>query len=199
MISLTVSKEDLDRIKEKLNKVDARKKDGTLERAFKQASLLVARKLKDNVSGAILNRRTGHLAQSIGAKVERDSNQDLMGTIGSGYGAMERMPYAEIHETGGVITPKRAKYLTIPLQAALTSAGAPKKAGARDWKDTFVGRSRAGNLIIFQKRGKGSLIPLYVLKKRVTIPARRYMSITRDQMTGRVVLAIRGAIERSLK
>lgn len=196
MIELKVSREDLDSIKSRLGKIDPRKQDSVLGRAFKQASLKVSDKLVMNVSGRILNRRTGHLAQSIGAKIEKDGN-DWVGTVGSGYGRYDRLPYAEIHETGGVITPKHAKYLTIPLKAALTPTGAPKRGGARDWQNTFVGKSKAGNLIIFQKSGRG-LIPLYVLKKSVTIPARKYMSVTLQEMQKYFVMAIRGSIERSL-
>ena len=61
--------------------------------------------------------------------------------------------------------------MTIPLDAALNANGTPKKKRARDWKDTFVAKSKRGNLIIFQKRGR-RIVPLYVLKKRVRIPAR---------------------------
>jgi len=200
MIELRVSREDLDSIKTRLEKIDPRRQDGVLHRAFKQASLKVADKLEMNVSGRILNRRTGHLAQSIGAKIEKDG-ADWVGTVGSGYGRYQRLPYAEIHETGGVITPKHAKYLTIPLKAALTPAGVPKRGSARDWQNTCVGKSKAGDLIIFQKTGaKGSrLIPLYGLKKSVTIPAGHYMSITLKEMEKYFVMAIRGSIERSLK
>ena len=76
-----------------------------------------------------------------------------------------------IHETGGVITAKSGRYLTIPLPAALDSRGVPLRPSARDWDNTFVQRSRKGNLIIFQKRSQG-IVPLYVLKSSVTIKPR---------------------------
>jgi hypothetical protein len=81
------------------------------------------------------------------------------------------VPYGRIHETGGTIRAKNGKYLTIPLPAALNSDGTPKKRSAREWDRTFVRESKAGNLLIFQKRGSG-IVPLYVLKKKVRIPAR---------------------------
>ena len=43
---------------------------------------------------------------------------------------------------------------------------------ARDFPDTFVRRSGAGNLLIFQAMGDGTVEPLFVLKSEVTIPAR---------------------------
>lgn len=79
---------------------------------------------------------------------------------------------AAVHEKGAVIVPKSAKYLTIPLPAALTARGTPKLPNARAWSNTFVQRSKKGNLLIFQKKKDGSIVPLYVLVKQVIIPKR---------------------------
>ena len=79
--------------------------------------------------------------------------------------------YMAVHEHGAIIKAKRAKYLTIPLDAALNDNGTPKKRSAREWQNTLVSRSKRGNLIIFQKRGR-RVVPLYVLKEKVRIPAR---------------------------
>ena len=75
-----------------------------------------------------------------------------------------------VHEKGAIIRKKR-KLLAIPLPAALTARGVPKKKGPRDWPNTFVAKSKKGNLLIFQKKGS-KIIPLYVLKEKVRIPAR---------------------------
>jgi hypothetical protein len=79
--------------------------------------------------------------------------------------------YMAMHEKGGVIRAKTSNYLTIPLPAALNGNGTPRQLSARQWQGTFVARSRAGNLIIFQKRGR-DIVPLYVLKKSIRIRAR---------------------------
>jgi hypothetical protein len=76
-----------------------------------------------------------------------------------------------VHEKGATIRAKRAQYLTIPLPAALDSRGVPLRASAREWDNTFVQRSKRGNLLIFQKRG-ASLVPLFLLKREVTLPPR---------------------------
>lgn len=75
------------------------------------------------------------------------------------------------HETGAIIKAKKGKYLTIPLEAALRPNGTPIKPSARDWDNTFVGRSKKGNLLIFRKTRTG-IVPLYALKPMVEIPAR---------------------------
>lgn len=79
---------------------------------------------------------------------------------------------AAVHEKGATITPKQAKYLTIPLPAALNKRGMPLRKSARGWKNTFILKSKKGNLLIMQKRAGGKLVPLYVLKKKVVIPKR---------------------------
>jgi hypothetical protein len=79
-------------------------------------------------------------------------------------------PYA-IHEFGGVVSAEKTAYLTIPLPAAMDSRGVPIKRSARDWTNTFVRQSKAGNLIIFQRRGR-VIVPLYVLKREVRLPPR---------------------------
>lgn len=114
-----------------------------------------------------LSRRSGALTESIKRSVHVSGNlsSEITGLIGSD------LVYARAHEFGARIRARNSKYLTIPLRAALNSDGTPKRRRARDWDNTFVQTSKAGNLIIFQKRGR-KIIPLYVLKETVTIPPR---------------------------
>lgn len=85
-----------------------------------------------------------------------------------------------VHETGAVIR-KRGKLLAIPLEAALDSRGVPKKRGPRAWRNTFVAKSRRGNLLIFQKKPGGKIVPLYVLKDKVRIPRRLGVGVTLEK------------------
>ena len=77
---------------------------------------------------------------------------------------------AAVHEHGATIRPRRAKYLAIPLPAALSSRGTLLRR-PRKWKNTFVAKSRKGNLIIFQKRGK-TIIPLFVPSTNLVVAPR---------------------------
>lgn len=115
-----------------------------------------------------LQKRSGRGLQSIldSLRVSGSTLQTLQGSISTGD--------MTIHETGGVINAKGSRYLTIPLPAALDSRGVPLLPSARDWPNTFVQRSRKGNLIIFQKRGR-EIVPLYVLKTTVRIKPRLRM------------------------
>ena len=77
-----------------------------------------------------------------------------------------------VHETGATIRAKSSGYLTIPLPAAMDSRGIPLRKRARDWANTFVTRSKKGNLLIFQKKGRREITPLYILKPEVTLRPR---------------------------
>lgn len=118
-----------------------------------------------------LQRRSGRAMRMLAAGVA------VVGTGDNTVGRLHGPRYLAVHEKGATVSAKRAKYLAIPLPAALTKTGVPKKRRPREWKNTFVQRSRRGNLIIFQKRG-GTLIPLYVLKKSVSIPPRLGLGAT---------------------
>lgn len=112
-----------------------------------------------------ISRRSGAAMQSLkeGIRVV----DGVVGPTGYMYGVF----YLYVQEYGGTMRAKKAQYMTIPLPEALTSQGLPKKQNAREWNNTFVGQTRAGNLIIFQRRGR-QIVPLYVLKKEVRVRPR---------------------------
>jgi len=113
-----------------------------------------------------LSSRSGNLVRSLkeGMRVSGTSIANITATITG-------TSYMFIHEYGGTLRPTRAQYLTIPLPAALNPDGTPKYVSARQWNNTFVGESKRGNLLVFQRRGR-NIVPLYVLKKEVKIAAR---------------------------
>jgi len=119
-----------------------------------------------------LSSRTGAMINSIKRSVQIKGTTfgDLTGHISVAYPG-------PVHEFGATFRPKKAQYLTVPLPAALDSRGVPIKKRARDWDNTFVARTKAGNLIIFQRRGS-QVIPLYVLKSSVRIKPRLGMRKT---------------------
>lgn len=119
-----------------------------------------------------LSKRSGALLNSIieSVNVAGETFDTIKGEIGGSR-------IARVHEFGAVIKPKKAKYLTIPLPAALNSNGTPIKQSARMWDKTFVARTKAGNLVIFRKVNT-KVVPLYVLKTSVKIPPRLGMQRT---------------------
>lgn len=112
--------------------------------------------------------RSGHLRRHIRGRVESST------LLGASFGVVgSDVVYARIQELGGVIKARNAKYLTIPLAGAKTKAGIVR-GGARSFTDTFVMRSRSGDLLIVQRRGRG-VLPLFVLKPEITIRGKHYL------------------------
>ncbi len=122
--------------------------------------------------------RTGKLAKRSGRGVNNLKGE--VKTVGDDVTGSIFVPFPlSVHEDGALIR-KKGKMLAIPLSDALDSRGRPLKRGPRAWRDTFVARSKKGNLLIFQKRGR-EIVPLYVLKDQVRIPRRLGMGVTMDK------------------
>jgi hypothetical protein len=136
-----------------------------IEKAMKYQSEKWASKLLKhiirNISGRILKTRTGHLRRNI-AYIIKLIGHKLKLTVGTGVGRAREVKYARILEKGGRIIPKRARMLTIPLPGV--------KGRARNYEDTFILKSRKGNLLVVQRTGTG-IRPLFILKREVNIPA----------------------------
>lgn len=115
---------------------------------------------------------TGSLTRSLGTQVQRPPG---MVVVRAGFGVPRwsggAQKYAPVHEFGAIIRPVRRKWLAIPVSR--TPAGAARFRSPTTVKDGFFFTSRAGNLMFGRRRGKrGGIEPLFVLKKRVRVPAR---------------------------
>jgi phage gpG-like protein len=84
------------------------------------------------------------------------ANQVIVGT---------NLKYARILHEGGLIRPRNAKFLAIPL----TPAAAVRR--PREWDNTYISKG------IIYRKGLNTSEALYALKKQVTIPARPYLVI----------------------
>jgi len=137
--------------------------------------------LKDWVSREIKNKRfhgrpflqtrSTTFQRSLDSKAYGESLRSLRfitGTVKQGF------PYANIHETGGVIKAKPGKFLTIPLGEALTPSGVPRFSAKEvmddETKDTAIIRTAAGAFIVHKRKTRWDF--LFKLVKKVTIPAR---------------------------
>lgn len=125
-----------------------------------------------NISGPILKTRSGHLRRSVTGRTFR--GKLIQAIIGSGIFGRRAVKYARIHEKGGKIRAKRAKMLTIPLPGV--------KGRAANYPDAFIIKSKKGNILIVERRGKKGLRPLFALKKEVSMPARYWLSRSIDEM-----------------
>lgn len=155
---------------------------------FDRLSQVVAgRVVKESLSGPpgprTLARRTGSLARSVFGRAEIIDGHPGM-RIGVLRGPAER--YAAIHERGGIVKPKNAKALAIPLSPVKTPAGVPRYESPRDYPGELQFLpSRRGRRIGFlfdpnESGGPGGSFLLsslkWVLVTEVKIPARRWLS-----------------------
>lgn len=87
--------------------------------------------------------------------------------------------YARLHNEGGMIKPRAAKFLAIPLTRDAKRAGS-----ARRWMEKnkaqkpFFFTSKKGNRLIAIKGKDGEPVPQFVLKSSSTIPRRRFLGIS---------------------
>ena len=195
-VQFKIDENSINKLKAKLKGIEFDNQQSIIKKMVKAVGISVHERLVENVSNRILKRRTGNLARSIQWRTVESKNGISL-FVGSGVLTGGRVPYANILETGGVIRPKRAKWLTIPLRGALTKAGATKNPSARDFPNTFIKKSKSGNLIIFQK-AKGGIIPLFVLKKSVTIPEKAYLSKTLETMKPRIFSIMDETLQKEL-
>jgi len=116
-----------------------------------------------------LERRTGDLVKSFVTGISGENIHDIEGWVAT------RSKYAGIHETGGVVRPKNPNgFLAIPLDAAKTPAGVIKNEFAgplRNVPGLFCEKSPSGKLLLWMDK-PGGVVPMFVLKKQVSIPPR---------------------------
>jgi len=133
--------------------------------------------LKHIRSGVGVKWRGGNLGRSFGWEEVGDTSDSWRGI------AYTTSKSAPLQEHGGEVRPVTAKKLAIPLKAAKHGSGIPK-GPPRSFPNTFIQKSKRGNLLIFQMTGKKrpknlpegandpSIVPLFVLKDRVRVPGR---------------------------
>lgn len=114
-----------------------------------------------------------------GAGLSQRSGKGLAGlaspdfaTDARGLTATLTMPrYLKYQEVGGTLRPHSAKYLTVPLPAALNGDGTPKRYSARQWANTFVVKGSGGGWTICTKQGR-RIVPLYALRRSINLTPR---------------------------
>jgi hypothetical protein len=133
-------------------------------------------------------RRTGTLLRSYAHTVEETGGGGLQLTVGVTHQSAKgkALQYAATHEFGATIRAKGDGWLAIPLPAAKTERGVPR-GGPRDFENTFFIRSKSGDkLVLMQKIGTG-VVPIFVMVKSVTIPARPGLEPARQEFQPELV------------
>ncbi|MCK9324720.1 MAG: hypothetical protein M0P69_04410 [Bacteroidales bacterium] len=174
MIEVKLDQNELKALMSKLDRINVSKRPPLLVDALRQASLIIEQKMKLEVTEKSLNVRSGRLRSSLESKVNRET---MSAVIGSGVRTGARAPYANIQETGGTIVPKKAKWLTIPLDANKTARGVMRFNASDVIESGGFFREVNGNLFLFAKQGK-AITPMFILKKQVQLKPSHYLSNT---------------------
>lgn len=117
------------------------------------------------------HKDTGQLSQSIQITLPDIFKANPKAAVGPD---LSRVPYARIHELGGVIKAFRAKMLAVPLGIEGRRAARDAGGSLRNL-DLFLRRSRSGALLLMRKTGRKAKA-LFVLKHSVKMPKRPYIA-----------------------
>lgn len=147
---------------------------GAVEYQLTKYAGMAEKKLKQATQGEPLKSRSGHLRRNIRSTVTRKlfATQVEIGT--------RNVKYARIQDEGsgylpgGVIKPKNKEYLTIPLGKT--------KGRAANFPKAFIVRSKKGNLLIAERKGKKGIKPLFKLQKSVKLEPTGWFSDTIEDL-----------------
>ena len=134
-------------------------------------------------------RKTGALSRSFRPRVKLSTAHDGTTAV---FGVFSVLPYAGIHETGGVIRPKKARMLAIPLTSEARRVGSPR-AFPRKLFVIDHGSKPALAETLGTKRKR--LKVHYVLRSSATIRAKKYLSKANTASTETVVRLIGQAVD----
>ena len=159
---IKVSSPDLLKVMEQVAKKPAQI-ENTLARIVKWGTMRVLREVKIMVTGRATKVRSGTYRASINVQYP-DKFTGIVGTSKEFPGGRIR-EYGTAHLPEGVLKAKRGGWLSIPLPAAETAAGAPRKAW--DYKDAFFYWTESGQLLLVQRTDDKGFTPLFLMKKSV--------------------------------
>lgn len=151
---------------------------GVFERQVNRWAAATIRHMKIRIrgGGGFFKREPKEIAQRLDYRSRVVSPSVIELLIGTGrYIGRPEVVYAAIQEHGGDVFPKTKRALTIPFPGVRHTATMYRSMGA------FIVRTPRGRTIIAMrsgKKGRGRLIPLFLLSTRAHLPARHWFSAT---------------------
>lgn len=135
---------------------------------LKGSQLAAAHVVENFLSGQALKRRTGRLAGAVEGRLLKPF-EAVIGVHKRSDALVQKYKWL-LGEEEMTITPKKSKFLAIPIGKGLTKAGVARYKSPRDVPEGFFVKSKAGKLLFGIKRGKrGKFRPLFVLVKSVFV------------------------------
>lgn len=178
---------------------------GTLRAQLNKAAVRLYNLASQKVNNQLLQVRTAHLARALFWRVEPVTG-GFLARIGVD---TAKARYGRAHELGAVITPKRAKNLTIPVGEALTKSGVPRftarefigatrsgGSGLYGFTSSFVNKNKTAVLGV---RKSGDVEPVFLLRPRVELPERPFLASSLDENRERVMGDLQASVEAALR
>jgi len=160
---------------------------------------------KSSAAGTPPNIRRGFLRRSIQVRPKGDMSAEVWSDAA----------YAMIHEKGGVIRPRSAKYLVVPVNNAAKRFSESKQGSLRNYPFRFEKKKNGRMFLVgnfsqsagYYTNSKGKRVrvtprsePRFILKKSVTIAKRPYVQPTLDRIKGPESLRyFKGGVEHYIK
>ena len=118
------------------------------------------------VRAGILHTRSGQLMRNVDFLVRQ--GPPVSAVIGTGVNKAKSVVYARILEEGGDIVPKGHPFLTIPLPGVQGTVA--------NYPHSFLATSAGGQWLICEHVGRQGFRVLFLLRRKVTMPAKHWLS-----------------------
>jgi len=148
-----------------------------------------------STTDSTIRARTGNLRRSGVPIITRVDRNNVYGGIQ--FGAF----YSKLHvgKAGTSTTITGKPWLKIPLEAALTNAGNLKAKYSEKKKGQFFIKTKTGNLLLCEKKGKNDFTPLFILKKAITVPTRVHPEEILETNRIKIAKGFSRAIRKAIK
>ena len=167
------------RLKAKFKALQDGMRSEILVKALQAGGVVVLDAARQNILAQEL-WKTRTLSRSLHQEVLEQSPTHAKISIGTD------LEYAAIHELGGVITPKHAKHLAIPVNGA---TGSPL-----DRNDLLPVLSKSGDLVLVDETGVQ-----FILKDSVMIPAEPFLRPAMDENVDKIVGEISAVLRQKIE
>ena len=191
----------LDRLGHRLSELPKRI-DEAAKRGIHKAALLVHRRVQERLTGRgpgneSLHVRSGKLLQALNTSAPEFVSGSWQARVGFRQGPAGK--YAPVHEYGATIRAKK-RLLAIPTRFARTAAGVARTITPRDYEGfwtTRLGSKHYSSPIFFGTAG-GRLLPLFIGKREVRIPARKPLRASLSERRQVIRDTVREEVTRAL-
>jgi hypothetical protein len=150
-----------------------RKLGPKMAQATMRAGEVVAGQIRREISAWTSNtstKKSGALARSFQTKLVKTEGGNVE------VGVYSSLPYARIHERGGVIRPKNGKFLTIPI-----SPQAQRTTARRFPEPLFYLHRPPAHPVLAEQLGGDRVQAHYILRTSVRIAAKGYLTKAADK------------------